>query len=74
LLFASGACQLLLLGLLGPSFFPSYFSIYLVALLGVAIISFSVITPFLAFSGLAGIPPLTMFWAKLLAIFSLPPI
>jgi len=72
LLFASGARQLIILVLLGPLFFPTYYFIYLVALLGVALVSYRVISPFLAFACLSGIPPLTMFWAKLLAIYHSP--
>merc|ERR1712212_1026977 len=72
LLFGSGASQLIILVLLGPFFFPSYFLIYLVALLGVALVSYRIISPFLAFACLSGIPPLTMFWAKVLAIYQTP--
>jgi len=72
LLFGSGARQLIILVLLGPFFFPSYFLIYLVALLGVALVSYRIISPFLAFACLSGIPPLTMFWAKVLAIYQTP--
>lgn len=68
LLFASGARQLLILVLLGPSLFLTYYLIYLVALLGVALSTSRVLSPFLAFCCLSGIPPLTMFWAKLLAV------
>jgi len=72
LLFASGARQLLILVLLGPFFFLAYFLTYLLALLGVALVSYRFISPFLAFACLSGIPPLTMFWAKVLAIYHSP--
>jgi len=72
LLFASGARQLVFLVLLGPSLFLIYYLIYLLSLLGVALLSYSVISPFIAFSCLSGIPPLTMFWAKVLALFHFP--
>merc|ERR1712212_1064636 len=72
LLFGSGASQLIILVLLGPFFFLTYFLIYLVALLGVALVSYRVISPFLAFACLSGVPPLTMFWAKVLAIYHSP--
>lgn len=60
-LFASGASQLLILVLLGPTAFPLYYSIYLTALLGITWFSFSLISPFFAFLGLGALPPLTMF-------------
>jgi len=71
-LYASGSCQLLVLVLLGPSAFPSYFSIYLLALLGIFWVSTGYISPFFAFLGLGALPPLTIFWAKVLALLSLP--
>lgn len=60
-LFASGATQLFILVLLGPSSFPLYYSIYLTALLGITWFSFNLISPFFAFLGLGALPPLTMF-------------
>jgi len=71
-LFASGATQLLILVLLGPSSFPLYYSIYLTALLGITWFSFHLISPFFAFLGLGALPPLTMFWAKVYALLTLP--
>jgi len=35
-LFASGSCQFIIFLLLGPSLFPLYYSIYLLALLGIS--------------------------------------
>lgn len=35
-LFASGSCQFLIFILLGPTLFPLYYSIYLLALLGIS--------------------------------------
>jgi len=71
-LFASGATQLLILVLLGPSSFPIYYSIYLTALLGITWFSFRLISPFFAFLGLGALPPLAMFWAKVYALLTLP--
>lgn len=71
-LYASGSCQLLILVLLGPSAFAAYYSIYLLALLGIIWYSSGYISPFFAFLGLGALPPLTIFWAKVLALLSLP--
>jgi len=71
-LFASGALQLLVLVVLGPSHFVTYYFIYILALLGVAWCSSGLVSPLLAFFGLAAVPPLTMFWAKMLAVVTLP--
>lgn len=73
-LYASGSCQLLILVVLGPSVFPLYYSVYLLALLGVSWFRSKIISSFFAFLGLGALPPLTMFWAKVLAILSLPTI
>lgn len=72
LLFASGAHQLLVLVFLGPSYYVTFYFIYILALLGVAWSSSGLVSTLLAFFGLAGLPPLTMFWAKLLAVVTLP--
>jgi len=71
-LYASGSCQLLILVLLGPSAFALYYSIYLLALLGVNWFCSGYISSFFAFLGLGGLPPLTIFWAKVLALLCLP--
>lgn len=71
-LFASGSCQLLILLLLGSSFYPSYNGIYILALLGVFCYSKSLVSALFAFLSLGALPPLTMFWAKVLAISVLP--
>jgi len=71
-LYASGACQLLILVLLGPSLFVPFFLIYLLALLGVALTQIHKISYLLAFLGLSGLPPLSMFWAKILALSCFP--
>jgi len=71
-LYASGSCQLLILVLLGPSAFAVYYSIYLLALLGIFWYSSGFISSFFAFLGLGALPPLTIFWAKVLAVLSLP--
>ena len=60
-LFASGATQLLILVLLGPTPFCLYYFIYLLALLGITCFSNSTISAPFAFLGLGALPPLTMF-------------
>jgi len=72
ILFASGARNIIFLVLLGPSYFPCFYATYLLALLGVALISARIISPFIAFACLAGLPPLTMFWAKVVALSLFP--
>ena len=72
LLFGSSLCQPLIFICLGPSFFPIYFSIYLVALFGVSISHTKHLSPFIAFLRLGSLPPLSIFWAKVLAITILP--
>jgi len=72
LLFGSSLCQVVIFVCLGPSVFPLYFAIYLLALLGVSVSSSSLLSPFLAFLRLGSIPPLSIFWAKVLAISCLP--
>jgi len=71
-LYASGSCQLLILVLLGPSSFPQYFSIYLLSLLGFYWLDSGYISSIFAFLGLGALPPLTIFWAKVLALATLP--
>jgi len=71
-LYASGSCQLLILILLGPSAFALYFSIYNLALLGIKWVHSGSISPIFAFLGLGALPPLTIFWAKIFALLSLP--
>jgi len=72
LLFGSGLCQAFIFVCLGPSVFPLYFRIYLLALLGVSMSQTSLLSPFLAFLRLGSLPPLSIFWAKVLAISCLP--
>merc|ERR1712212_248587 len=72
LLFGSGLCQTFIFVILGPRIFPLYFSIYLLALFGVSVSQSSLLSPFLAFLRLGSIPPLSIFWAKVLAISCLP--
>jgi len=71
-LYASGSCQLLILVVLGPTMFPLYYLVYLLALLGVYWFRSKIISSFLAFLRLGALPPLTMFWAKIIALLSLP--
>merc|ERR1712212_758755 len=72
LLFGSGLCQIVIFACLGPSVFPLYFAIYLLALLGVSVSQTSLLSPFLAFLRLGALPPLSIFWAKVLAVSCLP--
>jgi len=67
-LYASGACLLPILVLLGPSLFVPFYFTYLLALSGVALSQYHQISSLIAFLGLSGLPPLTMFWAKILAL------
>lgn len=71
-LYASGACQIFILVVLGPSFFTLYFLIYTLALLGIYWFRSNIISSFFAFASLGALPPLTMFWAKVIALFLLP--
>jgi len=73
-LYASGSCQVLILVVLGPSVFPLYYSVYLTALLGVSWFRSKIISSFFAFLSLGALPPLNMFWAKVLALIALPTI
>ena len=72
LLFGSGLCQAFVFVCLGPRVFPLYFRIYLLALLGVSVSQTPLLSPFLAFLRLGSFPPLSIFWAKVLAISCLP--
>jgi len=72
LLFGSGLCQTFIFVCLGPRVFPLYFRIYLTALLGVSVSQTPLLSPFLAFLRLGSLPPLSIFWAKVLAISCLP--
>jgi len=71
-MYASGSCQVLILHVLGPSFFSLYYSVYLLALVGISWFRSKIISSFFAFLSLGALPPLTMFWAKVLALFTLP--
>jgi len=74
ILYASGSVQLLFLDLLGPSFFLPYYSAYFIALLGIVSLFYSRLSPLVAMLCLGGLPPLPLFWGKLLAlsVLSLP--
>jgi len=71
-LYASGACNFLVLILLGPHFILLYYTIYCLALFGIKMARSSNISYFFAFLCLGGLPPLTMFSAKFLALTILP--
>lgn len=72
LLFGSGLCQIVVLVCLGPSVFPLYYAIYSLALLGVSVSQTSLLSPVMAFLRLGSLPPLSIFWAKVLAVSCLP--
>jgi len=72
ILYASGSVQLIFLDLLGPSFFLAYYSAYFVALLGLVSLFYSRLSPLVAMLSLGGLPPLALFWGKLLALTVLP--
>jgi len=72
LLYGSSLCQPLVLVCLGPTIFPTYYFIYLLALLGVSFCQTRNVSPFLAFLRLGSLPPLSIFWAKVLAVTFLP--
>jgi len=67
-LFASGSSHLLILVLIGPPLFPYYYGIYIFSLLIISLIGTPLFSPVIAFLGLGGLPPLSMFWAKFLVI------
>lgn len=71
-LYASGSSHLLVLVLLGPNLFIIYHGIYLFSLLILSLLEFELISPVVAFAGLGGLPPLSMFWAKFHAIICSP--
>jgi len=71
-LYASGACNFLVLMLLGPQFIMFYYFIYCLALLGIKSARSSLVSFFFAFLCLGGLPPLTMFSAKFIALILLP--
>merc|ERR1712212_1055365 len=68
LLFGSSLCQPLIFTCLGSI----YYSIYILALLGVSVSHSQHLSPFVAFLRLGSLPPLSIFWAKVLAITFLP--
>lgn len=71
-LHSTGASSLFILSFLSPIFGISYFIIYLFALTTLFLISKRLISPLLAFTSLGGLPPLVMFWAKVLVLITLP--
>jgi len=71
LLYASGSAQVFILSLLGSSFFPFYYTIYCLALSGIAMVEFNLLCPIFAFLSLIGLPPLPIFVAKSLALLNL---
>jgi len=72
LLFGSSLCQPLIYVCLGSIIFPLYFSFYLFSLLGVSLSDSPHLSPFIAYLRLGSLPPFSIFWAKVLAISSLP--
>jgi len=72
ILYASGSLQLVIFTMLGPSLWLLYYYIYLHSIFGLLLIHFSLVSTFFAFLSLFGLPPLSIFWAKAVAIFFLP--
>jgi len=72
ILFASSSCQLIFLFSLGPTLFVNYYIFYLLALWIVELSISGRLSPLIAFCGLAGVPPFSMFWGKFFAISFLP--
>jgi len=70
--YGSSATHTFLLSLMGTHLATSYFSIYVLSLLGVTLSQHTNLSTFIGFVILAGIPPFGMFWAKALALSSLP--
>ena len=70
--YGSSATHTFLLSLIGTHLALWYFSIYVLSLLGVTLSQNSNLSTFIGFVILAGIPPFGMFWAKAIALFSLP--
>jgi len=72
LLWSSSSCLLLPIVLLGSYNGFLYFAIYCLALLCLSSYRILGLSLFLCFSGLGGLPPLLMFWAKFIALSLLP--
>jgi len=70
--FGSSCCSYLYLLLLSPTLGFFYWSIYLVALSSLVLFSYSKISLFISICCLIGIPPLGMFWAKIILLLQLP--
>lgn len=71
LLFGSGICQLLVFVILGTQSFLLYLFIYLFCLISVSLSSWKLLRPLIAILCLGGVPPIGIFWAKLMAFSSL---
>lgn len=61
LLYASGSVQLIILSFLSSSVILVYWSIYMLALAGLALVPSSLFSPLMAFLGLAALPPFAFF-------------
>jgi len=61
IVYASGSVQLIILFFLGANIMIVYWCIYMLALLGVALVPGSHFSPLMAFLGLASLPPFTLF-------------
>jgi len=61
LLFSSGAMNLIAYTLMGINLFLFFYFIYLLSFFSIVLISYSLVSPIIAFSSLAGLPPLGTF-------------
>merc|ERR1712002_973463 len=61
LLFASSAMNLLVYSLMGIYLFLFYYTVYLICFFSLVLISYSLVSPLIAFASLAGLPPLGTF-------------
>jgi len=71
-IYASGSSNLFILQFLSPSALAPYWFIYCVSLFGLALLQYKLVSSFLAFLNLGAVPPLSMFWGKVLVLRLLP--
>jgi len=72
LIFGSSAMNLIIFSLLCSHVFVFYYLVYLLSFFRLVIVTYRLISPIIAFSTLAGLPPLGIFWAKVIVLQSLP--
>ena len=71
LLFSSGAMNLMAYSLMGLNIFLFFYFVYLLSFFSIVLISYSLVSPIIAFASLAGLPPLGTFWSKVFAVESI---